>query len=106
MAVLHTVNKSPFQNTALDSCFGHALYSASKGASVLLIEEAVYAAACDTALAQCMVERLKRLPIYALGPDLDARGIGLRRRLPGIEVVNYAGFVELAVRHTKVIAWG
>ena len=66
----------------------------------------MYAAVHDTALAQRMAERLKKLPIYALGPDLDARGISPGRRLAGIEVVDYAGFVELAVIHTKVVAWG
>ena len=30
----------------------------------------------------------------------------LTERLAGIEVVDYAGFVELAVIHTKVVAWG
>lgn len=38
--LLHTVNKSPFERNALESCLQHA----KKGSSVLLIEDGVYGA--------------------------------------------------------------
>jgi len=48
-AMLHLINKSPFERTALDSC----LRLAKPGSSILLIEDGVYAALENT---------LKKLP--------------------------------------------
>jgi tRNA 2-thiouridine synthesizing protein B len=48
--MLHTVNKSPFEHSALDTCLRYA----REGASVLLIEDGVYAAARGTAVAHKM----------------------------------------------------
>ena len=42
---------------------------------------------------------------YALGPDLRARGLSDERVTDGIEIVDYAGFVDLAAEHDKVVAW-
>jgi len=44
--MLHIVNKSPFENSSLDSC----LRVAAKGAALLLIEDGVYAATKAAAL--------------------------------------------------------
>ncbi|MBF0334232.1 MAG: sulfurtransferase complex subunit TusB, partial [Alphaproteobacteria bacterium] len=45
--MLHTVNKSPFEKNALESCLSHAV----EGASILLIEDGVYAALGGTSTA-------------------------------------------------------
>jgi tRNA 2-thiouridine synthesizing protein B len=39
MAMLHTVNKSPFERNSLDSCLSHA----KAGSSILLFEDGIYA---------------------------------------------------------------
>lgn len=101
MAILHTVNKSPFERNALDSC----LKFASDGAAVLFIEDGVYGALRDTLVADKVAQALATLKIYVLGPDLQARGFAEERIIPGVKVVDYAGFVDLATEHDKVQAW-
>jgi tRNA 2-thiouridine synthesizing protein B len=85
--VLHIVNKSALTNPAL----GSALRLAESGA-LLLIEDGVYA------------EALGRLRVYALGPDLEARGVA-DRVLDGVTVVDYGGFVDLVAEHPNCQSW-
>lgn len=101
MNILHTVNKSPFERTSLDSC----LKCAQPGADVLLIEDGVYAALRDSSVAPRIMDALGRIKLYALGPDLKARGIAEGRLIPGISVIDYTGFVDLAAENAKVLAW-
>jgi tRNA 2-thiouridine synthesizing protein B len=98
--MLHTVNKSPFEHGALDTC----LKFARQGSSVLLIEDGVYAAARGTAVAQKMQEALKRVQVYALKPDVEARGLQ-NRVMDGVRLVDYGGFVDLVVEHNAVQSW-
>ena len=98
--MLHTVNKSPFEHSALETCLRYA----RQGSSVLLIEDAVYAAARDTAVAQAVQEALKRVQLYALAPDVEARGMQ-NRVLDGVRLVDYEGFVDLVVEHNAVQSW-
>lgn len=98
--MLHIVNKSPTERNALASCLAHA----RKGGAVLLIEDAVYAATRGNA-AQASIERaLQELPVYALGPDLEARGLRTNV-LEGVKVVDYGGFVDLVAEHRTSQSW-
>ncbi|QIK37024.1 sulfurtransferase complex subunit TusB [Caldichromatium japonicum] len=101
MGILHTVNKSPFERNSIESC----LKFATEGASVLLFEDGVYAALKGTRCESQVTTALSRLKFYVLGPDLRARGFSEERIIPGIKVVDYAGFVDLAVECDKVQAW-
>jgi tRNA 2-thiouridine synthesizing protein B len=98
--MLHVVNKSPFEQCALASC----LRLARPGSTVLLIEDGVYAAARDTAVAQRMQEALQRVRVCALKPDVEARGMQ-NRVMDGVRLVDYAGFVDLVVEHNAVQSW-
>ena len=98
--MLHTVNKSPFDNTTLETC----LKFASQGSAVLLIEDGVYAAARGTAVSKRVQDALRRVSIYALKPDLEARGMQ-DRIMEGVHVVDYGGFVDLVVEHNTVQSW-
>lgn len=101
MSILHTVNKSAFERSNLDSCLAHA----TAGDSILLIEDAVYAALAGTGVAGRMADAAKQFKIHVLGPDLQARGMDPANVLEGIQVTDYAGFVELAAANTVVHAW-
>jgi tRNA 2-thiouridine synthesizing protein B len=79
MAMLHTVNKSPSERNTLDSCLSHAKDGSLKEAS--------------------------GISLYALGPDLKARGIGDDQLVEGVTVVDYDGFVDLVTRHENVQSW-
>ncbi|KPK18690.1 MAG: sulfur relay protein TusB [Betaproteobacteria bacterium SG8_41] len=98
--MLHTVNKSPFEHSALETCLRYA----RQGAAVLLIEDGVYAAARDTAVSKQVEEALKKVSIYALEADLAARGMR-NRVIDGVRLVDYEGFVDLVVEHNAVQSW-
>lgn len=101
MPLLHIVNKSHFDHNALRAC----LRLIKRGSGILLIEDAVYAAqkspAIDATLAGTMVEN----SVYALVPDLHARGIPCDKVLHEVTVVDYAGFVDLAVEYDNTVSW-
>ncbi len=101
MAMLHTVNKSPFERNALDSC----LRLASAGSAVLLIEDGVYAAVKGAAFAERISQRMAELKFYALGPDIAARGLGGTPLIDGVKIVDYDGFVDLVAEYDASQAW-
>jgi tRNA 2-thiouridine synthesizing protein B len=47
---------------------------------------------------------LQHVSIYALKPDLEARGMQ-DRVMDGVRLVDYAGFVDLVVEHSAVQSW-
>ena len=98
--MLHTVNKSPFEHRTLETCLKYA----RQGSAVLLIEDGVYAAARDTAVSQHVNEAMKNVSIYALRPDVEARGMQ-NRVMDGVRLVDYAGFVDLVAEHDAVQSW-
>jgi tRNA 2-thiouridine synthesizing protein B len=99
--LLHTVNKSPFEKGSLNTC----LRLAKQGSSILLIEDAVYAAMQGTAIESKISEAVKQYRMYALRPDLKARGLDEGRLLNGVKVVDYDGFVDLVAEHDTVQSW-
>ena len=101
MAVLHTTNKSPLQTRDLESC----LRLARPGCGILLMEDAIYGALKGTAAAIRLAEAAKDKQLYVLGPDLAARGFTAEQVVPGVKVVDYGGFVDLAVEYHHVQAW-
>ena len=98
--MLHIVNKSPFQTTSLDSC----LRLARPGSAVLLIEDAVYAATTGSAAQERISAACAHLRVYALRPDMDARGV-TARLIDGVTPIDYAGFVDLAAEHHASQSW-
>lgn len=96
--MLHTVNKSPFINKALEECARFA----AKDSPILLIEDGVFAAKAGTAFEPKLKEIMANNEVYALSADVKARGIGALAE--GVKVVDYDGFVELVERH-KMHAW-
>lgn len=98
--MLHTVNKSPFDHNTLETC----LKFAKQGSAVLLIEDGVYAAVKETAVSKQVQDALKSVSIYALKPDLEARGMQ-NRVMDGVQLVDYGGFVDLVVEHNTVQSW-
>jgi tRNA 2-thiouridine synthesizing protein B len=98
--MLHIVNKSPFQTSTLDTC----LRLAQPGHALLLIEDAVYAATAGSATEARVRQACASLKVYALQPDLDARGV-TAKLIDGVTLVDYAGFVDLTVEHPTSHAW-
>jgi tRNA 2-thiouridine synthesizing protein B len=101
MAILHTINKSPFDKNSLETC----VRLASKGSSVLFIEDGIYCAMKGSAKSKFVEDVKGDVSFYVLGPDLKARGIDEDKIIDGVTVVDYSGFVKLAVDNDKVQAW-
>jgi len=100
--VLHIVNKSPFERNALESC----LRLAADGSAVLLIEDGVVAAASNTRFGGMLADGMKRdLKFFVLSHDAAARGLAPERLAPGVETVDYGGFVDLVTSHDTVQSW-
>lgn len=94
--MLHIVNKSPAQTTSFASC----LRLSQPGQALLLTEDGIYAATDAAAMADAM----KTLKVYALQPDVDARGMAARV-VDGVTPVDYAGFVDLVAEHSNNQSW-
>ena len=86
--MLHTVNKSPFEKSTLESCLSRT----RPGDAVLLIADRIAGLNGE-------------LRLYALGPDLAARGIKDEALLKGISVIDYGGFVDLVAEHEVTQTW-
>lgn len=99
--MLHTVNKSPFERSTLESC----LRLARKGSAILLFEDGVLAAQKNTAVSGKIEAAAKEFDVFVLGPDLKARGIGEAGLVNGITVVDYGGFVDLVAERGTVQSW-
>ena len=98
--MLHIVNKSPYERNALEAC----LRLAQPGSALLLIEDGVYAATRGCAAEAGLKEAMARIKVYALKPDLEARGVA-GRVMDGIQLVDYGGFVELACEQPNCQSW-
>jgi len=102
MSTLHTVNKSPFERTSLDTC----LSVVGNDSTVLLIEDGVAGALQNTTASASISDAMGNGVKFAvLGEDLNARGLAADRVIDGISVVDYAGFVQLAADHDNVQNW-
>ncbi|MBT8004478.1 MAG: sulfurtransferase complex subunit TusB [Rhodospirillales bacterium] len=101
MALLHTVNKSPFERNVLSDC----LRRAKDGSAVLLIEDGVYAALEGTSATDEILSRTGSINFFALAPDIEARGLGKKPLIDGITLVDYGGFVDLVEEYSSVQSW-
>jgi tRNA 2-thiouridine synthesizing protein B len=97
--MLHIINKSPYTNSAFDSCLRVA-----QGGDILLIEDAVYAATSGTAAEDRLREALKSFTVHVLQPDLEARGVA-DRVIDGVIKVDYSGFVDLVAANKNCQSW-
>ena len=98
--MLHILNKSPFQTSTLDTC----LRMAQPGNALLLIEDGVYAATAGSAAQARVQAACAKLKVYALQPDMDARGV-TGKLIDGVTLVDYGGFVDLTVEFKTSHSW-
>ncbi len=70
MSTLHTVNKSPFERNALQSCVRHMM----TGDAMIMIEDGVVGARKGTSASRYCKGRARKRRVYVLASDLAARG--------------------------------
>lgn len=87
---LHIINKAPEH-----ARFRHCLASVQQGDTLLLIEDAVLA----------LLDRERQLPGASYGLETDANARAVAKRVPAEQLVDYAGFVQLTVNHSRIINW-
>ena len=97
--MLHILNKSPLQASTLDT-----VVRLAQAGALLLIEDAVYAATKGNLAEPKLREAMARLKVYALAPDLAARGMA-DRVIDGVTTVDYDGFVDLVAEHPNNQSW-
>jgi tRNA 2-thiouridine synthesizing protein B len=98
--MLHIVNKSHTERSALASC----LRLAQDGSALLLTEDGIYAATQGAATASGIAGAVARLKVHVLQPDVEARGMA-GKLIDGITPVDYAGFVDLVAEHPSSQSW-
>lgn len=101
MAMLHIVNKSPFERNSLKSCLQHA----NSGSAVLLFEDGIYGAMNGSVVSDMVKDATKNLSLYVLGPDLKARGMSEEKVIDGVSIIDYDRFVDLVTDNEKVQSW-
>ncbi|HLP99348.1 MAG TPA: sulfurtransferase complex subunit TusB [Sideroxyarcus sp.] len=97
--MLHIINKSPLASSTLESC----LRMTASG-DILLTEDAVYAATKGNAFESKLRAAMGRCKVYALQPDLEARGLA-DRLIEGVTAVDHGGFVDLTISNSACQSW-
>lgn len=101
MSTLHTVNKSPFATQSLLSCINHC----KDGDAILMIEDGVYGALDGSGMSDFVRQAAKKVSLYVIGADADARGLEASKLLSEVKSVGYDGFVDLVTEHDRTQAW-
>lgn len=96
--MLHTINKAPHAHDCFDAC----LRVCGTAATIVLIEDGVYAAIANSEPAQLLCAQANA--IFALQADIDARGLTARID-PQIRIIDHAGFVQLCCEHETIQSW-
>ncbi|MDN3639724.1 sulfurtransferase complex subunit TusB [Simiduia curdlanivorans] len=93
MTTLHIISKS-LANADIQI----ALRAAQKEDAIILINDAVYAFANKTPIDT-------KASVFALAPDLIARGLNVDKLPSLVALIDYAGFVELSESHQPIVSW-
>jgi len=97
MSILHTVNTSPFQTSALKQCL--SLFNS--GDCLLLIEDAVIATNADHDLFNKLEQLYLDGKLMVLSADLLTRNISHKIG----QECTYADFVNLTIEHKSQMMW-
>ncbi|MEQ9888965.1 sulfurtransferase complex subunit TusB [Pectobacterium zantedeschiae] len=95
--MLHTLSCSPY-HVDLDTL----LRSLEQGDALLLLQDGVIAALAGGDI----IHRLRdsAVPLYALRPDTEARGM-TEQISNSVVLIDYNEFVQLTVEHPQQLAW-
>ena len=99
--MLHIINKSPLEKSALESC----LSVATEGSTLLLIEDAVYAATRGNAFEARLQAAQGRFKICVLTPDLEARGLTEEDLLVDVTVLSRSEMGTLMEEQDVVLSF-
>ncbi|MCQ2035157.1 sulfurtransferase complex subunit TusB [Stutzerimonas kunmingensis] len=99
MATLHLLSHSPFSDGRFNSC----LPLLGDTDALLLAGDATYALTAGTKPATELAQLPEQVALFALEEDVQARALGM---LPTrVQLLDYAGFVELTCRYERINSW-
>ena len=95
--MLHLVFQSPVETAVLERI--------DSGDVVVFLENAVLRILQNGLLSATLTQQLKRNRLCVLSDDIAVRGIAADELVNGIEVIDYAGLVELTVNNPVIQTW-
>ncbi len=95
--MLHIISRSPVDPVILERT--------ALGDVLLFVENAVLALLRQGRLSVRLEASLTQNRLLALHADLQLRGIETEGLLPGIEVIDYSGFVKLTEENPVIQSW-
>ena len=95
--ILHTVNRSPFQQTTLAQC----IQRCADSDAIILLENGVYGALQHSPQAN----QLSTIDCFAIKADVQARGLSDKSLIKEIELIDFEHFVALTCRYSLVMSW-
>jgi tRNA 2-thiouridine synthesizing protein B len=95
--VLHLIFQSPIEIAVLGRI--------NSGDVVVFLENAVLRVLQNSGISDVLTEQLESNRLYVLSDDIVVRGIAPDQLLKGLEVIDYAGLVELTVDNPVIQSW-
>ena len=95
--ILHTVNKSPFQDATLTQC----LCRCDSSDGIILLEDGVYGALQNSPQAR----KLLTVTCFAIEADIHARGLSTRPLIKEIQLIDFERFLTLSCHYSSVLSW-
>ncbi|MBM4208872.1 MAG: sulfurtransferase complex subunit TusB [Gammaproteobacteria bacterium] len=95
--MLHLIFTSPLDTAILDRM--------AQGDAAVFMESAVLAVLKNGQCADTLIKQQEQSRFYVLSEDMDVRGIQKDEIIPGLEVINHSGLVQLTVEHSPIQSW-
>lgn len=95
--MLHLIFQSPIETAILERL--------GTGDDVVFLENAVLRILANGTLNTSLSQLIPEHQFYVLADDLTVRGISVNELLSGIEVIDYAAFVELTIKNSVIQSW-
>ena len=95
--MLHLIFQSPIESAILERI--------DSGDIVVFLENAVLRTLQNSAISNTLAQQLGRNRLCVLSDDIAVRGIIPDELVQGIEVIDYAGLVELTVNNPVIQSW-
>jgi len=95
--VLHLIFQSPIETAILERI--------DSGDVVVFLENAVLRVLHNSRISDTLTQQLGSNRLCVLSDDIAIRGIVPAELVKGIEVINYAGLVELTINNPVIQSW-
>jgi tRNA 2-thiouridine synthesizing protein B len=95
--MLHLIFQSPIDIAVLDRM--------ASGDVAVFLESAVLGLLQNSSFADVLSNKLNTNRLCALSEDMVVRGIVPSELVPGLEIIDYAGLVNLTIENPLITSW-